>query len=173
MPEETHTERLLLRRVRAADLPLVAEIHCDPATHPFDPSRTDTPDHAAALLSRWQRDWSEHGFGYWHVLAGIDGGSIGFGGIRAYQLDGVPVLNLYFRFLPTSWGRGYASEMAGAAVAWADEHHPRRPVVVITNDDNSAAIRVAEKLGFVHSGQTNLGHGLCPVYRRQEPIASG
>ena len=99
-------------------------------------------------LARWIGQWSSDGIGYWAVELLATGEVIGFGGVMHHEAEGEQVLNLYYRFRPSAWGRGYAAEMAAAAVEWAGEHRPHRPVVVITRPENVPSQRVAEKLGF-------------------------
>lgn len=165
MPDEIRTGRLLLRRPRHADLDLVVDIHLDPATHPFDGQNVHDARKSARLLTLWLADWRDRGYGYWHVHE-LDGTSVGLGGIRPLHVDGEAVLNLYFRFWPSAWGRRYASEMARTAVGWAAEHLPERPVVIMTDADNVPAKNVAAKLGFVHSGYRVLDGVSLLVYRK-------
>lgn len=76
------------------------------------------------------------------------------------------MLNLYYRFRPSSWGKGYASEMAAAAVSWAERTRPDQPVEVMTTTENVPSQWVAEKLGFtiVRSVQED---GFINVYMRR------
>ncbi|WP_447008564.1 GNAT family N-acetyltransferase [Saccharothrix isguenensis] len=83
-------------------------------------------------------------------------------------MDGEPTLNLFYRFRPRHWGRGYAPEMARAAVDWASRARPGRPVVIITDPDNTPSQRVAEKLGFANVGDSTIDEGPVQVWRRQE-----
>jgi RimJ/RimL family protein N-acetyltransferase len=161
-PDELHTERLRLRRVVAEDLVSALAIMGDPGTNRHNPDGTPTPEQTAEQLTSWLDHWSRDGIGYWAVESG--GEVIGFGGLRTYDLDGEPTLNLFYRFTPSHWGFGYATEMARAAVTWAEEFRPDRPVVILTGLDNKPSQRVAEKVGFVRTGDTD--HGTLHVHRR-------
>src|SRR5205807_955739 len=113
--------------------PAVVAIHGDPRANPFPPDKPRSADESHELLRTWLRDWAEHGIGYWAVETISTGEVIGFGGLRRTSRDEgdeEEVLNLYFRFQPGSWGRGYASEMATAAVSWAERTHPHDPVEI-------------------------------------------
>ncbi|PXY33943.1 GNAT family N-acetyltransferase [Prauserella flavalba] len=164
---EIRTERLVLRRFREADLPSVVEIQSDPATHPHD-AFPATTEHARALVAVWQRHWAEHGFGYVAVVEAGSGRVIGVGGVQAKDLEGEPVLNLYYRFRPEAWGRGYASEMANAVVGWASRAVPERPVVIVTNVGNVPAQRIAHKLGFAEYKE-DYYEGVAAKFYRSRP----
>jgi RimJ/RimL family protein N-acetyltransferase len=148
-PEEIRTRRLVLRRIQPSDTEVFVAVHTAPETHPFDAHTRPTPEQALDLLDKFHRSWVSDGIGYWAIrLAGSDD-VIGFGGVRHWMEEGEPVLNLAYRFWPRAWGNGYAPEMAEAALRWASQHRPDRPVLIVTDADNAPSVRVAEKLGFV------------------------
>ncbi|MGY2063066.1 GNAT family N-acetyltransferase, partial [Nocardia gipuzkoensis] len=101
------------------------------------------------LLRLWLDDWAEHGIGYWAVRPTEAEEIIGFGGLRVAASAEGPVLNMYYRFRPGSWGHGYATEMAAAAVSWAEVERPGEPIEIKTASDNDPSLRLADKLGFV------------------------
>ena len=55
------------------------------------------------------------------------------------------------------WGRGYATEAALAAVAFAFEELDRPEVISIAHPENAASRRVMEKAGLTYAGATPLG----------------
>ncbi|XVV02440.1 GNAT family N-acetyltransferase [Actinosynnema sp. CA-248983] len=169
-PEEIRTDRLLLRRVGPGDLRAAIAILSDPETNRHNPSGPPSAAEAADLLAQWQAHWVHEGIGYWAVALPETGEVIGFGGLRHHELDGERTLNLFYRFRPRHWGRGYAPEMARAAVEWARRERPHRPVVIITDPGNKPSQRVAEKLGFAHVGDSVTAEGPVLVYRRQEVV---
>lgn len=162
---EIRTKRLLLRRIDDADLPAVLRIQADPEANRYNP-REPSEQRNRELVARWQRHWETHGFGYWSVVEAATGVIIGVGGLQTTDHDGEPVLNLYYRFDPESWGQGFAPEMAAAAVSWAEREVPERPVVIVTNVDNAPARRVAEKLGF-HEHKRAPHDGVASVFYRR------
>jgi RimJ/RimL family protein N-acetyltransferase len=54
-----------------------------------------------------------------------------------------------YTFLPRYWGRGYATEAVGAALAWVTQVLPGEPVVLCTQSANEPSVRLAGRLGFV------------------------
>jgi [ribosomal protein S5]-alanine N-acetyltransferase len=138
-----------VRRPTEGDLDDVFRIHGDPRTNVHNPAGPDA-DLAASRrrLAEWLAHWAEHGFGYWAVESDA-GRVIGFSGVRTETWRGRPVLNLYYRFAPEVWGRGIASAVAAHAVAWARAHHPDRPVLAYTTEDNEGSQRTALAAGLV------------------------
>ncbi|NMO16680.1 GNAT family N-acetyltransferase [Pyxidicoccus fallax] len=150
--EHVVTERLLLRALRETDLEVMYAIHADPETNRYHPgglSPTPTLDAARARLDLWLGDWAGRGVGYWAVeRREAPGVVIGFGGVRHRELEGQQVLNLAYRFTPSAWGAGYATELAREALSLAGTHIPDVPVVAIISVANAPSLRVAERLGM-------------------------
>lgn len=76
---------------------------------------------------------------------------IGFCGLKVLSFRDREVLNLFYRFDPAHWGRGYATEAAGAVVGWAGERLPDWPVMARVRVENGASQRVAERIGLTRS----------------------
>jgi RimJ/RimL family protein N-acetyltransferase len=55
-------------------------------------------------------------------------------------------------------GKGYASEAAAAALAWADARFDQGRTVCMIHPDNGPSLRVAEKAGFREFARTDY-HG--------------
>ena len=148
--ERTTTERLLLRAVRDSDLEAVFALHSDPVTNRFSPAGyMRTRADARRILGLWLEDWARDGVGYWLVeRLEAPGVVVGLGGVRHKELEGRRVLNLAYRFQPQTWGSGYATEVSRAALALAARHLPHVPLVAIIHPENTASVRVAERLGM-------------------------
>jgi RimJ/RimL family protein N-acetyltransferase len=159
------TERLLLTRPHIDDVAAVYALHGDPATNlhnPHGPHRA--PQESAALLRSMLDDWERDGIGYCAVARREEPDVlIGFAGTRLTRLNDaskldrpgregpghtVPVLNLYYRFAPSVWGFGLASEAVGATLIVARRLFPEVPLVALIRDDNLSSRRLAERLGF-------------------------
>jgi ribosomal-protein-alanine N-acetyltransferase len=148
---ERRTARLLLRRPTEDDVTVLFAIHADPATNRFNAAGPMTGiEQAARRFRDWDQQWREHGFGYWAVseLAEADGPVIGFAGIRYGSWRHRTVLNLYYRFTPSAWGRGIATEVAREAVdVWASGLSAD-PIIAYTTPDNIGSQRTALKAGL-------------------------
>ncbi|WP_253995488.1 GNAT family N-acetyltransferase [Myxococcus qinghaiensis] len=148
--ESVTTERLLLRPFRDSDAAAVFALHGNPETARFNPSGPlRTLDAAKELLAVWLSDWAKHGVGYWAVeRREAPGVVVGLCGVRHKLFEGRTVLNLAYRLAPETQGSGYATEVARVAVEKARRHLPDVPLVAIIHPENTASLRVAERLGL-------------------------
>jgi RimJ/RimL family protein N-acetyltransferase len=161
---EVRTARLVLRRLRPTDGPAMFAVHGDPATYHYSPRAlspaTPHPDLATSeeMLRSCLHDWETYGFGYWAAILAQEEKIIGFGGVENRVWRDRDVLNLYYRFTPSAWGHGYATELAKTAVALAREHLPQWPVIARTRSQNIASIRTAERAGLLRRPDLDTEH---------------
>ncbi len=135
-------------------------IHGDPATNVHNPAGAMVdPGTAAPVLDIWRRHWREEGFGYWVVRSPQDGQVLGFGGVRPVVQD-EDFVNLYYRFRPSAWGKGYATELGRAALALAAKAAPGTPVVALIRPRNEPSIHVAQRLGMRLEGEVQRQLGM-------------
>jgi [ribosomal protein S5]-alanine N-acetyltransferase len=147
--QELRTERLRLTRPVATDSSGVFAILGDPRTVEHNPSdRLEDRGEAAELVARWVRHWEDHGFGYWCVRESGSDRIIGYAGVKWMSMDGRPVLNLVYRFVPEVWGRGFATEAAAAVVSRALDEMPAETIVARVRPANRPSQEVALKAGL-------------------------
>jgi RimJ/RimL family protein N-acetyltransferase len=147
--EELSTARLVLRRPTEADIDAIFAIHNDPLTCLHNPSDALARlDEAKELYQRWNAVWERRGYGYWVVRRHGCAPQLGFCGIKRMELHGMKVLNLFYRFAVSAWGRGYAGEAAAAVSAWATEHVPGLPLIARVRPGNVASQRVVLRAGL-------------------------
>ena len=148
-PVRLLTPRLSLRRPAQADAPAVLEILSSPSVVHHNPSDLVTePDAVEALLGRWLAHWQRHGFGNCCVFEEATGRLVGTCGLRWMTIHETQVLNLMYRFHPSVWGQGYATEATAALVNWAHESLPTATVVARIRPANAASHGVATKIGL-------------------------
>jgi [ribosomal protein S5]-alanine N-acetyltransferase len=143
------TDRLDLAEPTAEDAEAIFTIAGDPATVAHNPSDllAGVAD-ARELVNRWIQHWKDRRFGYWCVREVGQSPVVGYCGLKAMSAHGQPVLNLIYRFSPSVWGRGYATEAAIAAVAWAGQHQPGSTILARVRPANQASQNVAVKAGL-------------------------
>jgi RimJ/RimL family protein N-acetyltransferase len=163
------TSRLILRRPTAADVGSVFAIYGDPATNSFNPAGPLADQHqATSVLDRWLQQWDDHGFGQWAIaLQDTPGTVIGFGGITLYGYNEIERINLGYRFAVSAWGKGYATELAKAALEYGFVELDQPQVYAIVRPAHQASINVLEKIGMRRIDQLDDVPGQAPslVYR--------
>jgi len=173
------TERLLLRPPTSADFARFHAIHADPLTNQFNPAGPLTdPRQAEEIFASWLQHWQTHGYGQW-AIASVDEPEhvIGFGGISQRLYGDTERLNLGYRFATEAWGKGLATELSVAALAYAFDKLRQPEVFALVRPAHGASIRVLEKVGMQRIDVLDDVPGQAPswVYRarpRVNPIAN-
>ena len=149
MLARVQTARLDLQPVSFDDLDALFALNNDERTWTYDPAgRHLGPDRTRAWITRCVEKWRLDDLSYWTVRLLSSGSVIGVGGVQSQPFG----WNLYYRFTPSSWGNGYATELAQAALAAASSHDPGAPVMAWISPANPASARVATRLGLTDQG---------------------
>lgn len=144
------TRRLILRPRTMADLAACLAMDRDPEVIRYVDGLWSNPiEHRRFVKGRIAAAYPD-GLGYWTVVAKTDGSFLGW--VLLIPVDGVgPEIEIGWRFVRASWGRGYATEAAASVLAHARDTL-RLPVVADIDPDNAASMRVAEKIGMRRIG---------------------
>ncbi|AJF63573.1 GNAT family N-acetyltransferase [Streptomyces vietnamensis] len=135
------TERLVLRPVRSGDVPAVTRLWTDPEVR----RHLGGPVIDSVIRIRQRRIVGAAGFHA--VVRAEDGVVLGLVTVEAAGRGGETEVS--YQFLPEHWGRGYAREAVGAAVARALEAAPS--VVAVTQEANHRSRRLLEAVGLEHA----------------------
>jgi ribosomal-protein-alanine N-acetyltransferase len=161
MPEIT-TGRLLLRHFRPEDLgPHRQAVDDDPAVT-WHHKRFSL----AESLTRWAErleQWEKNGFGMWIVEERDTVTVIGHCGLQ--PLEGTDDVELGYYLGRSAWGRGYATECAGASLRFGFQRIRLPRIVAVTRVRNTASQRVLEKIGMTFEAKATA-YGF-PVRRYQ------
>ena len=146
LPAQTGFASATVRGVGADAGCVVVLLYGDPEvalwTGPW--AGADVEAWAAEMAARWTADRVDK----WMARDRSDGSLVGRGGFTRLELDGETVLELGWAVRDGRTGRGFATELARAALAWAAEHQPDVPVVAFTEVHNKASRAVMERLGM-------------------------
>jgi RimJ/RimL family protein N-acetyltransferase len=145
------TDRLRLRRLRPSDEPDLLALDTDPEVmryvgSPPGPRSLEETAHRVR-----QRIGADHGPRGWWVVEGREDGVFHGLGLLLPMPDGGDV-EVGYRLERRSWGRGIATEAAGALVDYAFRALELPRTVAVAYPENRASRRVLDKLGFVHDG---------------------
>ena len=89
--------------------------------------------------------WSLRGCGLFSVIEKDTG--LWVGRVGPWLPEGAIGTEIGWAISPTTWGKGYATEAARAAMAWAFNHLRWAEVIHCIDAPNTASIAVAERLG--------------------------
>jgi RimJ/RimL family protein N-acetyltransferase len=154
------TERLLLRVPELDDAEGYLEVFRDAEVVRFLGMDPATPEDAVASVERMLLHWNRHDIGLFSVIRNEDGRLLGRVGFLLWDpvrwvsalredLEGDSGLETEIGWTIGSehWGRGYATEAALACRDWALGERGLTRLVSVIAPENTASIRVAEKIG--------------------------
>lgn len=162
MGGERQTARLHLRRPSPDDRALYHAHFTHPAIERWLRPSPLPPFSAGAideLVAGDQAHWSDHGFGPWVLIERESGTFAGRGGLHWTVVEETALVELAWSVEPHLHGKGYATEMAHAAVEWAGEMQIEELVALVL-PGNVPSRRVAEKIGCDRAGE--VGHAGLP-----------
>ena len=150
-PDGVRTPRLRGERPRREHAASYAELFGDAEVAatlwPAHLGGPRTPEQAAALLAEDLDHWDAAGFGPWAFSELAGDRFAGRAGLERTTVGGRPSVEVLYAVRREAWGRGYASEMAHAAVDRA-RALGLPEVVGFTLTTNLASQRVLEKAGL-------------------------
>ncbi len=146
------TPRLLLRQFVIEDAPAIFRVNSDPevvryAEGVVPASVDETLGH---LRNGPLADYARYGFGRWAVVEKSTDELIGMCGPKF--LAELGEVEIGYRLARDRWSRGLATEAATAALNYARDDLALDHLIALIMEDNTASIRVAEKLGMTPAG---------------------
>jgi RimJ/RimL family protein N-acetyltransferase len=161
------TQRLLLRRWRPSDLPLLAAINADPSVMEHFPATLSAAE-SAALVERIEACFDDRGYGLWAVELPAQASCIGFVGLSPVdlQVPFAPAVEVGWRLARGFWGRGFATEAAAAATAFGFQRLDLTQIVAYTATANLRSRRVMERLGMRRDPVEDFDHPKLPAGER-------
>jgi RimJ/RimL family protein N-acetyltransferase len=155
---ELETDRLLLRMWREeTDFEPFAEMCGDENVMRFLGGKPLDRLEAWRNMAFHIGHWELRGYGHWAVEEKSSGKFIGRLGFL--NPVGWPAFEIGWTLSHSAWGKGYASEGARRALAYAFKELDKPHVISLIHPDNKNSIRVAEQLGETLEGKTQLfGH---------------
>lgn len=155
------TERLALRTWTPEDAHAGFAIWSDPEVMRYIGTGQPNADveQTRAWLGRMIAHQQKHGFCFWAVVEKESNQLIGSCGL-AYQLDGGTPIEFGYTLARTHWGRGLATEAAGACLSYIFDNLPLTEIAASVDSRNVASQRVLEKIGFRYQRTEQLEDGV-------------
>ncbi|MEN9570346.1 MAG: hypothetical protein RL172_1577, partial [Bacteroidota bacterium] len=145
------TPRLYLRQFTTADAALVKRLNEAPGVLQYIPEPVPATEQKALevltniLLPQYQRN-----MGRWAVHEKHNHNFIGWCGLKWLAENEI---DLGYRFLPSAWGKGYATEAAQATLQYGLEVLKLPRIIAHAHIDNIASQKVLLKIGMQYTGE--------------------
>ena len=152
---ERQTLRLLLRPPGPDDRSLYHSHFSQPEVERWLRPPPLPPFNAGAVDQLVEGDrahWADHGFGPWVLIEREGGAFAGRGGLLWTTVGETARIELAWSVEPSLHNRGYATEMATAAIDWAREMRIEELIALVL-PANVSSRRVAEKVGCKRNGE--------------------
>ncbi len=158
-PVEIRTGRTLLRQWKDSDLPGWIAMNADLEVRRYFPT-VHTPEEAAGEAARIRAAIAQRGWGPWAIEIPGEVPFAGFVGllVPAFQAHFVPAVEIGWRLARATWGKGYATEAARAALDFAFAQLELPEVVSMTVPDNAPSQAVMQRLGFSRDAADDFDH---------------
>jgi RimJ/RimL family protein N-acetyltransferase len=141
------TANLTGRRLVAEDIKFVSGVWNDERVSPTI-GGTRSEQQLRERVARWAEHWNAHGFGATLFHERATGQPIGWGGLQHSRIGIGECLTVGYVIAPKASGRGYATEIAAASVAYAFQELDAQQLYASVLSTNGASRRVLEKAGL-------------------------
>jgi ribosomal-protein-alanine N-acetyltransferase len=157
-PRLLQTARLALTPIGAADAEELHELWSPPAVSlPLWRGWALSLEQTREIAARSAWLHAERGLGLWGARGDGDAPLIGVGGFWFLQEPGEP--ELLYAMRPGHWGRGFATELAHALVAYAWSVLQLAEIRATTESDNVASVALLRRLGFAPVARASARDG--------------
>lgn len=150
-----NTPRLKLRQWQQSDAQPFAALNSDPEVMRYF-VRPLTREESDASIQRFSESIDNKGFGFWAVESKINdddiavGDFIGFVGLNSpqHELPFSPCIEIGWRLMRRTWGKGFATEAANACLSYGFEQLQLTQIVSTTTQHNTPSTAVMERIGM-------------------------
>lgn len=144
------TERLYLRQFTAADAPLLYHLNTQPGVLKYipEPILRNEEDAKAVIIDIILPQYKNN-LGRWAAHLKSNDAFIGWCGLK--MVDGE--IDLGYRLLPSEWGKGYATEVAKAALQYGHQQLQLEKIIAHAHTGNIASQNVLQKIGMQFVGE--------------------
>lgn len=159
IPAQLTTKRLVLRRWQSHDLTPFAALNADPVVMEHFPAPL-TRAESDLLVKRIEAAFDVEGTGLWAVEVADTGAFAGFVGLCRVSFPAPfgPAVEVGWRLARETWGHGYATEAARAAIADGFERLGLPEIVSFTATVNLRSQAVMERLGMRRDPAEDFDH---------------
>ncbi len=162
------TERLILRELEETDFERMFLMDSDPEVMKYIgvPPLTDSNE-SKEMIKMIQKQYEENGVGRLAVVEKESGLVVGWSGLKLLTkaVNGYQnVLELGYRFVPESWGKGYATESGKASLDYGFHELNAEVIYAYAHSEHEASNHILRKLGFQKTSEFEEPDGICFWY---------
>lgn len=162
------TERLILRKFTEDDYERLFLLDSDPEVMKYVGVKPlSDPEESRKVVKMIIQQYQDNGLGRLAVIEKESGLLIGWSGLKLHTSEINGYQNFYdlgYRFLPETWGKGYASESARVSLEFGFNKLKTDIIYAHAHSENAASNHVLQKLGFEKTGEFTEPDGICFWY---------
>lgn len=162
------TSRLTLREFIPEDATHMYLLNSDAEVIGFTGDEPFKNVDEARLMIENYRQYEDYGYGRWTVSMNATEEYLGWCGLNHHE--GKNETDLGFRFLRKHWGKGLATEAAMACVQYAFTTLGLTKIIGRAMKENTASIRILEKVGMSFEKEFEAHGGICVQYSVNRPL---
>jgi RimJ/RimL family protein N-acetyltransferase len=158
------TDRLLIRPYTLGDIEPSYKMNMDAEVSKYtgDGGIVSKKEIEKRIKENVFGDYKKYGYGRLAIELKGENKFIGFAGLKF--LPELKEVDLGYRLMKTYWGKGIASEAAKACVSYGFEHLKLNKIIAMVLPENSASIRVLEKLNFQYEKEITEDNQTAKLY---------
>ena len=141
------TRRLILRKLEPADAPILARLWSDPRVTEYEGGPREFAQIEKSLVED-ARSGQPNPFDMWACVEKETKQVIGHCGLIEKEVEGRKEIEVTYTLAQNTWGKGYATEIAGALRDFAITKLRVTRLIALIHPGNVASARVAEKIGM-------------------------
>lgn len=141
------TERLLLRYQTADDIEPLISLWTDPSVTEHSGGPRDA-DWLKGEFESTALEPKKYEYDLWPVIEKSSGKVVGHCGYLDKDIEGKVEIEINYYFLPSAWGKGYATEISKALISYAFSKMELDRLIALIKPENESSAKVAEKIGM-------------------------
>ena len=162
------TERLILRNLVEEDYERLYLLDSDPEVMKYIGMPTlSKVEESKEVVKMIMQQYEENGVGRIAVIEKESELLIGWSGLKLNTSEVNGYQNFYelgYRFLPETWGKGYATESGKASLDYGFNDLKAEIIYAYAHSENQASNHILTKLGFEKNGEFTEPDGICFWY---------
>ncbi len=154
-------DNLGFRQITEEDFDYLVMLDANPEVKKFFPGGIQTHAEIKDKIKRYQTSFQEKQYGVFVIFELNSGeflGRAGFGDIESGEIE------VGYLLLKKYWGKGYATRILKALLAWAKDNIHKNKIIAYTPVDHLASERVMQKAGMKFVRKDIMKGVECVVY---------